>query len=92
MAFAIPTTEPELTPEDRWWGWFNNLFMDNDFNDMDLLLYTPTKDNPLKFKADSISAEDFLSHGFDGMKTTKILAHGFTDTGTRFCKEFMDGG
>ena len=78
-------------PANRW-GWFRNPFEDTNLNELDLSLHTPLKSTPLKFKIDEkISAKDFLKHGFNPLNPTKIISHGFTDTGTRFCKDFIDG-
>ena len=75
-------------PEMRIWSWFQ----DDTFNEVNLLLYT-SQNNPLTFKLDDDKndiAKQFLDHGFDANRPTKILSHGFTDDGNRFCSEFIE--
>ena len=55
--------------------------------DLDLILYT--YGNPSwTFKLDADS-QDLLSNGFDVNKPTKVLSHGYTDNGPRFCSDFV---
>ena len=75
----------KLKSVNRWW---------TNLDEMNLLLHTPSQTIPFAFKInDNIAAQrqHFLAHGFDPKNPTKIISHGFTDTGTRFCKDFIDG-
>jgi len=71
----------------RWWNWWWPSGISEDLNDVDLILYT--FGNPswtFKFGADS---QDLLNNGFDPNKPTKLLSHGYTDNGPRFCSDFV---
>ena len=68
------------------WPW---LWKDNDLKELQLILYT-SEENSFEFKIDDLNlSQKFLNHGFDNDKATKILAHGFWDSGPRFCADFI---
>jgi len=78
---------PPRPLQERWWNWWWPTGISEDLNDLDLILYT--YNNPswtFKLGADS---QDLLNNGFDPNKPTKLLSHGYTDNGPRFCSDFV---
>merc|ERR1711963_102808 len=87
FAFAGAASAASFEGANRWWNWWWPTGISEDLNDLDLILYT--YENPsLTFKLDSDSQE-LLNHGFDPNKPTRLLSHGYTDNGPRFCSDFV---
>ena len=68
------------------WPW---LWQDKDLKELELVLYT-SEESAFKFKIDDANlSQKFLDRGFDNYRATKILVHGFADSGPRFCADFI---
>jgi len=90
LAFACTASAASFNEGNRWgwWNWWTTP-ISQDLNDLDLILYT--YGNPSwTFKLDTDSQE-LLNNGFDASKPTRLLSHGYTDNGPRFCSEFVKG-
>merc|ERR1711976_164306 len=87
FAFAGAASAASFEGANRWWNWWWPTGISEDLNDLDLILYT--YENPSwTFKLDSDS-QDLVNHGFDPNKPTRLLSHGYTDNGPRFCSDFV---
>jgi len=89
LALAWTASAASLNEGTRFWNWcwWCSTGISEDLNDLDLILYT--YGNPSwTFKLDADS-QDLLSNGFDVNKPTKLLSHGYTDNGPRFCSDFV---
>merc|ERR1712156_1184406 len=60
----------------------------DDPNDVDYTLFT-RRGSPFQFKID-VDPQEILSHGFDPSKFTKIVTHGWVQSGEEYCKPFVD--
>merc|ERR1712109_2717 len=60
----------------------------DDPNDVDYTLFT-RRGSPFQFKID-VDPQEILNHGFDPSKFTKIVTHGWVQSGEEYCKPFVD--
>ena len=58
----------------------------DDPNDVDYILYT-RRGSPFNFKIADVNAQELLEHGFDPTKLTKIITHGWVQSGEEYCQE-----
>ena len=64
------------------------LKISDDPNDVDYTLFT-RRGSPFQFKID-VDPQEILDHGFDPSKFTKIVTHGWVQSGEEYCKPFVD--
>ncbi len=83
MVISFGTVALALNPEAFW--------LNDDLNDVDYLLFVKGKEDPFTFKLDSIVPEQLLVHGFDPRKDTKLIAHGWVESGVDHSKRYSEG-
>ena len=78
-------------------SWFKNKFSSTETNipsKVHLSFYAPGRNNPLTFHVneDPVKvAKTLKNYGFDPMRQTKLISHGWTSNGQSFCPQFIDG-
>ena len=89
---ALPTSEiiesfMDFNETDR--DWFTDIP-----SQVHLTFYPPGGRDGLTFHVNedpAAVANAMYQHGFNAMIQTKILSHGFTSSGTKFCPQFVEG-